>query len=224
MTDVWLYSRSSVIRQKGESQNGYYKKTKLTKFSEKRTFLTPWYAHVRTFNKWFIFFFQKSTAGMTEDQFEAIEDRLEDFRSDNLKSLLSNINSTVFQKNLKDLLVRFYSVLSSFPKAVVRRCSTKYVFLKISQNLQENTCVGVFFNKVVRKAFNFIKKEIPTQVFSCEYCEVFKKTYFHWTPLVAASSILENSLSRCTNFSPSTKTKKARHSKMLSDCCRFPSQ
>ena len=38
---------SSVIRQKGESQNGCFKKTKHAKFSEKRTFLTPWYAHVR---------------------------------------------------------------------------------------------------------------------------------------------------------------------------------
>ena len=41
---------SSVIRQKGEShesQNGCFMKTKHTKFSEKRTFLTPWYAHVR---------------------------------------------------------------------------------------------------------------------------------------------------------------------------------
>ena len=36
---------SSVIRRKGESQNGYFKK--IAKFSEKRTFLTPWYAHVR---------------------------------------------------------------------------------------------------------------------------------------------------------------------------------
>ena len=34
-------SRTSVIRQKGESQNGYFKKTKHVKFSEKRTFLTP---------------------------------------------------------------------------------------------------------------------------------------------------------------------------------------
>ena len=33
---------SSVIRQKGESQNGCFKKTKHAKFSEKRTFLTPW--------------------------------------------------------------------------------------------------------------------------------------------------------------------------------------
>ena len=31
----------SVIRQKGESQNGGNKKTKHAKFSEKRTFLTP---------------------------------------------------------------------------------------------------------------------------------------------------------------------------------------
>ena len=34
---------SSVIRQKGESQNGCFKKTKHAKFSEKRTFPTPWY-------------------------------------------------------------------------------------------------------------------------------------------------------------------------------------
>ena len=38
---------SSVIRQKGESQNGCFKKLKHGKFSEKRIFLTPWYAHVR---------------------------------------------------------------------------------------------------------------------------------------------------------------------------------
>ena len=33
--------RSSVIRQNGESQNGYFKKTEHGKFFEKRTFLTP---------------------------------------------------------------------------------------------------------------------------------------------------------------------------------------
>ena len=35
----------SVISQKGESQNGCFKKTKHAKFSEKRTFLTLWYLH-----------------------------------------------------------------------------------------------------------------------------------------------------------------------------------
>ena len=41
-----VYHISSVIRQKGESQNGCFKKTKHAKFSEKRLFLTPWYPHV----------------------------------------------------------------------------------------------------------------------------------------------------------------------------------
>ena len=34
-------------------------------------------------------------------------------------------------------------------EAVVRRCSSKWLLLKISQYSQENTCVEVFFNKVV---------------------------------------------------------------------------
>ena len=43
--------KSSVIRQKGEFQNMCFKKTKHVNFSEKRTFLTPWYAHVRNSKK-----------------------------------------------------------------------------------------------------------------------------------------------------------------------------
>ena len=38
---------SSVIRPKGESLNEFFKKTKHAKLFEKRTFLTPSYAHVR---------------------------------------------------------------------------------------------------------------------------------------------------------------------------------
>ena len=38
-----------------------------------------------------------------------------------------------------------------------------------------------------REASNFIKKEALAQVFSCEFCEIFKNTFFHRTPLVAAS-------------------------------------
>ena len=50
--------------------------------------------------------------------------------------------------------------------------------LKISQYLQDNTYVRVCFNKVARlQACNFIK-EAQTQVFSCEYCEIFKNTFF----------------------------------------------
>ena len=40
-----LFDKSPVIRQKGESKNGCFKKTKHAKFPDKRTFLTCWYAH-----------------------------------------------------------------------------------------------------------------------------------------------------------------------------------
>ena len=48
ITDPFIIAaNTSVIRQKGESQNRCFKKIKHAKFSEKRTFFTPWYAHVR---------------------------------------------------------------------------------------------------------------------------------------------------------------------------------
>ena len=59
------------------------------------------------------------------------------------------------------------------PEAVVQRCSVKKAFLEISQNSQENTCARV----------SFLRK-----LFSCEFCEISKNTYFHKAPLVAASS------------------------------------
>ena len=39
MAKVCNFYKTSVIRQKRESQNGYFKKTRHAKFSEKRTFL-----------------------------------------------------------------------------------------------------------------------------------------------------------------------------------------
>ena len=52
-------------------------------------------------------------------------------------------------------------------QAVVRKCCVKKVFLKNSQNSQENTCAGAF-----------IKKETLAQEFSGEFCEIFKNTFF----------------------------------------------
>ena len=45
----------------------------------------------------------------------------------------------------------------------------------------------LFFNKVAGLTCNFIKKEALGQVFSCEFCEIFKNSFFYRTPLVAAS-------------------------------------
>ena len=37
-------------------------------------------------------------------------------------------------------------------------------------------------------------KVTPTNVFSCEYCEIFKNSFFYRTPLVAASGIIKSLL------------------------------
>ena len=37
---------------------------------------------------------------------------------------------------------------------------------------------SLFSNVTDLKACNFIKKENPTPVFSCEYCDIFKNSYF----------------------------------------------
>ena len=48
----------------------------------------------------------------------------------------------------------------------------------------------LFLNKVVDLACNFIKKESLAQVFSSEFCEIFKNIFFYRTPHVAASKII----------------------------------
>ena len=60
-----------------------------------------------------------------------------------------------------------------------RKCSVRKVFLEISQNLQENTCVRVsFLIKLQASVCNFIKKETLALLFSCEFCEIPKSTFF----------------------------------------------
>ena len=42
------------------------------------------------------------------------------------------------------------------------------------------------------EAWNFIKKETLAQVFSCEFCKIYKNTFYYRTPAVAASGVLIN--------------------------------
>ena len=53
-------------------------------------------------------------------------------------------------------------------ETVVRTFSWKKVFLKIFKNSQENTCARV----------SFLIKKTLAQVFSCEFREISKKTFF----------------------------------------------
>ena len=58
-------------------------------------------------------------------------------------------------------------------------CSKKRVFLTISQNSQKNNCAWVsFLMSCLTEACTFIKKETLAQVFSSDFCEIFRNTFF----------------------------------------------
>ena len=56
----------------------------------------------------------------------------------------------------------------------------KNIFLKISQNSQESTCVRVSFLINCRPKAALLK-ETQTRVFPCEFCEIFKKPFLQNT-------------------------------------------
>ena len=96
----------------------------------------------------------------------------------------------------KLILVRFETGFHN-SEAVTQRCSVKNVFLEILENSQEKTCATVsFLIKLQAWAYNFIKKETLTQVFSCEFYEISKNTFSYRTPLVAASD--KGSINECS--------------------------
>ena len=64
-------------------------------------------------------------------------------------------------------------------REAARGVTSKKNFLKILQYLQENTSVGV-------------SKRLQRQVFPCEICKIFKKTYSE-EPLQMAGSVFINS-------------------------------
>ena len=60
-----------------------------------------------------------------------------------------------------------------------QRCSVKKGILRnLAKFTGKHLCQSLFFNKVAGGAYNFIKKETLTQVFSCKFCEIFEKTFF----------------------------------------------
>ena len=60
------------------------------------------------------------------------------------------------------------------PEEVVQSFSVRKTFLKISQNSQKTPGPES-------------AKETLAQVFSCEFCKMFKKTFFYRTPPAAAT-------------------------------------
>ena len=85
-------------------------------------------------------------------------------------------------------IVNFEQIWHIAPvKSSHRGYSVKKVFLEISQNSQENTCARVSFLTKLQAACNLSKIETLAQVFSCEYYEIYKNTFFTEHFLATAS-------------------------------------
>ena len=80
-------------------------------------------------------------------------------------------------------MIHFVLSLNSFryPESAIRRYFSDWVFLK-------TPVLESFFKKASDlNACNFILKKVSNSVFlfSCEYCEIFKNSFFYRAPPVA---------------------------------------
>ena len=96
--------------------------------------------------------------------------------------LLQVIKTALFLAKKKNLSANV-EIFFDYTEAVVCMWSVKKVFLEISQNSLESTCARVsLLIKLQASVCNFIKRETLAQVFSCEFCEIFKNIFFNRTP------------------------------------------
>ena len=69
-----------------------------------------------------------------------------------------------------------------------QRCSVEIGILKnFPKFTGEHLRQSLFCNKIAGLRSATLLKETLAQAFSYEFCEIFKNTFFHQTPLVAAS-------------------------------------
>ena len=75
------------------------------------------------------------------------------------------------------LLDKLWSLLSMKSRSGRPEVFCEKSVLRIfTQSTGKHLCQSLFFNKVA--GLNFIKKETLAQVFSCEFCEISKNTFF----------------------------------------------
>ena len=79
--------------------------------------------------------------------------------------------------------------LSKISRSIHQKCSIKIHVLKnFSKVTGKHMCQSHFFNKVTGlKSATSLKKRALAQVFSCEFCEIFKNTFFTEHLWMAAS-------------------------------------
>ena len=84
-------------------------------------------------------------------------------------------------------LIHLLRAFSLFQKQLPGGVCKKGVLRNFAKFRGKHLSRKLFFKKVAGLACNCIKKESLTQMFSCEFCEISKNTFFYRTPQVAAS-------------------------------------
>ena len=118
-------------------------------------------------------------------------------------SLSKNLLENSYKKkiyNAASLIKTHFSTnfSGSFPDSVVWGCMFTFGIVRNSR-LQMFFEIGVLKNFAIFTEENLcwslllIKLQAfrPTQVFSCEYCEIFENSFFYRTPLVLAFKLLQ---------------------------------
>ena len=163
---------SSVIRQKGESQNGCFKKNKARQFSGKRTFLNPCaYQGVRN-----VRFLDNLACSVFVETSVLRFTLLPYYRRFVVLSKVNRKTSLISCKTLNLRLLLFQSHRIIF-RSNHRRCSIKKTVLKN---------FAIFTGKHLWWILFLVQLEVNTGVFY-EYCESFKKNYFAERLWAAAS-------------------------------------
>ena len=92
------------------------------------------------------------------------------------KELILNL-TVALSLSLPKIYMLFSLNRSSCPEVFCKKGVLKH-FAKFTG---KHMCQSLFFNKVA-----VLKKETLAQLFSCEFCKIFRNTFFYRTPLVAA--------------------------------------
>ena len=91
---------------------------------------------------------------------------------------------TIFLSSFFVNQLRFIPPQRKYKSSRIEVFCKKGVLRNFAKFTGKNLCQGLFLNKV---ACNFIKKETLVRVFSCEFWEFSKNTFYRWTRLVAAT-------------------------------------
>ena len=84
--------------------------------------------------------------------------------------------------------------MSTLSRRNHRICSKKRVLKILLNSQEENLCQNLFFNKVAGLKSATLLKTTLAQVFSCEFCEIFKNIFFtehFWTTACLSKTLLK---------------------------------